>query len=635
MPETEVYGHLEGLDIAVVTGYLLFSVALGMMFARRGTKDAEAYFVGGRGMSWWLVGISLAATCFAADTPLWVGEIVYKRGLEATWFHWITAVGFSFYVFVIAPLWRRSRIITDLEFLELRYSGKAATWLRGFNSLYYALIFNVMMMGVSTLSITKIMVATTGMDKGWAVLIVMSGALLYCVVSGLWGVAATDFMQFFVTFFGSVVLAGFALVAVGGPDKLVPFLQSDTSWAGHELNVIPGNGVAMGLPLLTIVYLFLFRWWDNAGIGAYVSQRLFAAKSTKDATLGAMLHALVYWSIVPLPWIITIAAARMYMPNMTDGAQAYPRMAMAVLPVGLKGLLIASMLAAFMSTYSSLLSWGSSYAINDFYRRFLKREESPKHYVRVGQLFMVPMALISALIAYQAESIFNLLAYLFLVPAATMTVMVIRWLWWRVNAWAEVVALAGGVVTTLLMTLAYFFRAPYQAAVGRIFDPEGGLYPHVAAFADWMEPSLNEAYFGHKYLFIVLTSLGAWVVAMYLTPAVDRTTLDRFVTRVNPPGFWEPVRSRLGLKTPLTWGAIAYGWAIMLMAIYGPTIGLVKLFFGSPVIGLALIAVGVLGIGLAVHRARRMDEDGFIRTPGAIPATATAAPGVEDRAQAL
>ena len=433
----EIYGHLDGLDYAVISIYLLFSVLLGVMFARRGTKDTDAYFVGGRAMSWWLVGIGICATAFAADTPLWIGDLIYKRGIEAAWLQWVTGIGFAFYVFVIAPLWRKSRIITDLEFLELRYSGKAATWLRAVNSIYYSLVFNVMMMGVSTLSITTVMQATTGMPKEVCILITMSSALIYCMVSGLWGIAATDFMQFFVTFLGSAVLAGFALYEVGGPGQLAEHLRNMQSWPGRELNVLPGMGAAAGLPLMTILFVFLFRWWDNASVGWYISQRLFAAKSAKHATLGAMLHSFLYWSVVPLPWIITITASFIVLPQLTNGQEAYPRMAMTVLPTGLRGILVASMLAAFMSTYSSLLSWGSAYAVNDFYRRFLVKAKGQKHYVRAGQLFMLPMALVSAYIAYKSQSIFNLLVYLFMVPLALTTVQLLRWLWWRVNAWAE------------------------------------------------------------------------------------------------------------------------------------------------------------------------------------------------------
>lgn len=582
MPEpVESYGFLETADYVVIAFYLVLSVGIGMMFTRRGTKNAESYFVGGRGMPWWLIGISLAAACFAADTPLWIGDLIYRRGLEATWLHWATGIGFAFYVFVIAPLWRRSHIITDLEFLELRYSGRAARWLRGLNSLYFSLVFNVMMMGVSTLSITKILQHTTGMDKGVCVAVAVSGALLYCAISGLWGVAAADFLQFFVTWIGSVVLAWFAVRAAGGGEQMLNQLTSMTEWPGHELNVVP-RGTAWGLPLMTVLYLFTLRWLDNAAIGAYVSQKLFAARSTKHATLGAMLHGLIYWSIVPIPWLITIAACKVVLPGITDGQQAYPRMAMHVLPLGLKGLLVASMMAAFMSTYAALLTWGSAYAVNDFYRRFLVRQARPRHYVRAGQLFMVPMALISAAIAYKAESIFNLLTYLFMVPAATWTILVARWLWWRVNAWAEVAALSAGVVLT--------------AVIWKFFPA-------------WMAPATQEQYFGHKFIVIVLGGLVAWVITTLATPPTDRSHLESFARRVNPPGFWRPVRDRLGLSCPLGWGGILYGWAVMMLAIYGPTLGLVKTFFGSPREGLLLVGAGCVGIGLSIRRARALPEE--------------------------
>ncbi len=590
--QVEVYGKLELLDGLVIAAYILLSIGLGVMFAKRGQKDTEAYYVGGRGMPWWLIGISICAACFAADTPLWIGEIVYKRGLEGTWNFWCTAIGFSFYVFVIAPLWRRSHIITDLEFLELRYSGNAAKWLRAFNSVYFSLFFSVVMMGVSTLSITTIMQATTGLPKEICVVIVMFGALIYCSISGLWGIASADFMQFFVAFIGSAILAGFSLFAVGGPEKLVEFLHNDTAWPGRQLNIMPGFGAAGGLPLLTVFYIFFMRWFDNASIGAYVSQKLFAARSTKQATYAAMLHSLLYWSIVPFPWIITILAARMYMPDMEVGKEAYPRMAMAVLPVGLKGVLVASLLAAFMSTYAALLSWGSSYAINDFYRRFLVKNKGPKHYVRVGQLYMLPMAIISAYIAYKAESIFNLLTYLFMVPSAIYTVFLVRWLWWRVNAWAEIAALLSGVFFVVLI---YLFRK------------------------EWLLPENVEACMGKTFITIIVGSLIVWLIVMFLTPAVDKEKLDAFVKRVNPPGFWGPVRRRVGMQSPIGLGGILYGWFLMLMAIFGPLIGLIKLFFGEPILGACALAIGILGIVLAVRRAQSMNEDGIIGQVGNDP----------------
>jgi Na+/proline symporter len=579
----EPYGELSTVDYGVVVAYLLFSIVLGLSFARRGRKDTDAFFVGSRGMPWWLVGIGLAATCFAADTPLWIGDIIYKRGIEGTWLHWVTAIGFSFYVFAIAPLWRRSGIITDIAFYELRYSGRAASWLRGLYSVYHSLILNVVMMSVSTLSIVTIMESATGLSKGLCVLITVGGAMVYCVVSGLWGIAATDFMQFFVTFFGSCILAIFALHVVGGPAILVRGLSAQETWPGHELNILPGAGAAAGLTTYTIFFIFAVRWMDNAAIGSYVSQRLFAARSTKEATLGAVLHACIYWSVVPLPWIITILAARLHLPELTEGQEAYPRMAFTILPWGLKGIMAASMLAAFMSTYTSLLSWGSSVALNDCYRRFCVKNAGPTHYVRVGQLLMLPMGVTAGLIAYWSDSIFNLLVYLQFLIVGVFSVQLARWIWWRVNAWSEVAALAANILI---------------AAVIVILKPE------------WVDPKTNELYYGEKMLTVVFGTFLVWFVVTMVTKPTSAAVLEAFVRRVNPPGFWGSVRRRISLPPLITWPSLFYGWGIMLLAIYGPLAGLIKVVLGEYETGGIALAAGVVGIVLAVRKARGMDDRG-------------------------
>jgi len=565
------------LDISIIGIYMAACMVVGLLYARRGTKNMESFFIGGRNMPWLMLSISLTATCFAADTPLWLGDMIFRRGLEGAWLYWVGGIGAAFFVFVLAPLWRRTRVVTDLEFLELRYSGKAAPAMRLIISLYYSIFFNIMMMAVSTLSITTIMAASTGWSKGICVIITMGGAMVYCVVSGLWGVAATDFLQFFVATIGSIILAVLSVRAAGGTGQLVGQLHSLTDWPGHELNMIPRPGLPAALPILSIVYIFTFRWVENASMGTWVSQRLFACKSAKDATFCAMLFAGIYYSLVPISWIVTIVAAKIVMPAMTLGQEAYPRMAMEILPQGLRGVLIASMLAAFMSTYSSLLSWGSSYVVNDFWRRFLVKNASQRHYVVVGQASMVPMALGSALIAYKADSILNLVFYIYMATTGYFAVTLLRWLWWRINAWSEISALLSSIGITLLIML---------------LKPE------------WVQKELLENYYGHRMLMVSCGSLVVFLVVTLLTRPTEPRVLDDFYRRCTPPGFWGPVRRRLGVKPSKTWGDICYGWFVMLLTIYGPLVGIPKMIFGEPALGVVLTTAGIIGALLAVRKAR-------------------------------
>lgn len=567
--------NLTKIDYAVIVGYLAASMFIGLWFARRGTKNMSAFFVGGRQMAWWFAGVSIIATSFAADTPLWIGDMIYRRGLEGTWLHWAPGIGAAFYVFIIAPLWRRSAVMTDLEFLELRYSGKAAGWIRGFSSCYYAFFWNIMMMAVGILSVTTLMQTTTGMDKGLCVLITMGTALIYSTISGIWGVCAADFLQFFVYLFGSTALAVFSLKAAGGASALTEQIHAMTDWTGHELNILPRLD-GMGLPLMTILFVFSLRWMEHTNYGYFVSQRLFSTRSVKHALFAALLWILLYWSIIPLPWIITIISSKVVLPGLASGQEAYPRMAMTVLPIGLKGLFLVSMLAAFMSTFSSLLNWGSSYVVNDLYRRFMVRKASTRHYVVAGQLVMVPMGIVSALIALYSESILNLLFYVLLATTGAYTVHLARWLWHRVSAYSELAGLAGSLFCTLMVCM---------------------------IFPKWVHPDTMEQYYGHRMIFVMLGTLLIWIIITLLTPAVDARVLDSFFRKIRPPGFWRPVRQRLGLASSTSFRQMLCTWLLMLVAIYGPLIGVIKLAFRDFLPGIIFSAIGLVAVILAIRKA--------------------------------
>jgi hypothetical protein len=358
---------------------------------------------------------------------------------------------------------------------------------------------------------------------------------------------------------------------------LADSLQALPDWRGRSLQLLPRPWVPGGLTLLTLVVLVGFWSLDNAAQGIYVSQRLFACRNTRHATLAAMLFMGIFFSLVPVPWVITVAAAKIALPDLTDGQEAYPRMAM-FLPTGLRGLLVASLLAAFMSTYASLLSWGAAYFAHDFWRRFVRPGATERHYVRVAQIAMIPMAAIAAVVAYRAEAILSLFLYLWLAYTGYLTIKVMRWLWWRANAWSEVAALS----TSVSLTVALIVVKP-----------------------GWFAADDLEYYYGHRGLVVGLGSLAVWLLVTYATRPVEPAVLDRFCERVRPFGFWGPVYRRTGLRPERDWPFVLHGWGLMLITIIGPMLGLPKLLLGQTLPGVLLTGAGVVAAALAVRKANR------------------------------
>jgi Na+/proline symporter len=339
----------------------------------------------------------------------------------------------------------------------------------------------------------------------------------------------------------------------------------------------------LGLPALTLVALFGFRWIEQVGMGQYVAQRLIATKNPLSAVYAAMIWGVGFFAVVPLPWIVTVCAAKVVLPDLVNGDEAYPRMAM-LLPTGLKGVLIASMLAAFMSTYSSLLSWGSSYVINDLYRRFLVKNASERHYVRAGQVYMIPMVLIAGALTLYADSLLNIIFVVLSVMSGYWTVMALRWLWWRVNAWSEVVGMGASIVISVTTWWLPWTR-------------------------HWWAPDTMEEYFGPRMICIMLASLVAWLIATWLTDPVPAEVLDRFYIRVRPPGWWGPVRTRLGIEPSVGVIQLVTCWGTMAVSIFALLIGSFKLSFGDFLVGGPTLVLGLLATGFAIALARSMYGD--------------------------
>ena len=623
------YASLELLDYVVVGIYLVLSVGLGVWYARRGTKDTNAYFAGSGAIPWWIAGTSLLVACFAADTPLWIGDIIYKRGLEGAWLYWAPAIGTAFFMMLIAPLWKRAGILTDIEFLEFRYKGEAASIMRFLNSLFYSGFVSIMFMTLQTLSIVKILqriidwnglnplylrlsealpFIPEGFDwvKLTCVVLTIAFAGSYSIISGLWGVAGSGALQFLITYVGSIILAFIAISSIkGGAAGMVEQISAmkDTWPQGAELNILPSGNV-WGLPAMTLLALLLYRWTEQAGMGQYVAQRLIATKNTRSAAYTAMIWGIGFFAIVPLPWILTVLAAKVVRPDIVNGDEAYPAMAM-MLPVGLKGVLVASMLAAFMSTYSSLMSWGASYFVNDFYRRFFIKKAGEHHYVKIGQLFMAIMGVAAGILAFQQGSLLGIIFTVLEFMAGYWTVMFARWIWWRVNAWAEIAALGGSIFFALLIRFTGIICDNMN-----LTNSENPLMKNIILpIASWSKSENSEPYWGHRLLFVVTGSLILWIVVMFLTKKTDEEAVKKFYKKVQPPGFWGPIRKKLGMSAPYGLGTIMYCWIIMMIGVYCPLIGLIKLFLGNVALGLPLTIIGGIAIFLAVRKINTMYSD--------------------------
>ncbi|MEK7703547.1 MAG: sodium:solute symporter family protein, partial [Myxococcota bacterium] len=450
------------LDWAIVAVYFLISAGIGVYYARRAGGSTEAFFLSGRALPWWLAGTSMVATTFAADTPLAVTELVAKSGIAGNWMWWNMVCGGTLTVFFFARLWRRAGIMTDVELVELRYSGRAAAFLRGFRAVYIGVVMNCVIMGWVNLAMAAILEGLFGVPRA-SVLLYVGGALLitagYSALSGLWGVAVTDLFQFALAMAGTTVLA---VVVLGQPEigGLAGLIDKVPAWS---LRLTPAigqaaqdeSGGALALSFWAFVALVSVPWWaswypgSEPGGGGYVAQRMMSAKDEKHALFATLWFTIAHYCLRPWPWILVGLATLVLYPQlpMADKRLGYVYAMRDYLPVGLRGLLVASFLAAYMSTIATQLNWGTSYVINDVYKRFVKPQADERDLVRISRLATLGMMLLSLGVTSVLESISGAWAFIIEAGAGVGLVLILRWFWWRINAWSEIAAMIGAAVT--------------------------------------------------------------------------------------------------------------------------------------------------------------------------------------------
>ena len=567
---------MSSIDWAIVIGYLVASLFVGLWLARRNTSEAD-YFVAGRQLKGWLAGASMAATTFSIDTPLYVAGLVGVRGLAGNWEWWSFGVAHVAMAVVFAPLWRRSGVLTDAALTELRYGGATAAWLRGIKAFLFALPINCIGLGYAFLAMAKVSealgLAPTPEAKVTLLAIVALLVLIYTAAGGLWAVVVTDMLQLVLALLGAIAVAVASVHAAGGMDALLesirglarPELLSLVPWQveGGRLQWLDGAGISIA----TFSSYLALQWWSfrrSDGGGEFI-QRLLATRDEREARTAGWVFLAVNYVLRSWPWIVVALAAVVLLPDQTDWEQSYPLLAVQLLPPVALGLVVVSLVAAFMSTVSTSVNWGASYLTHDLYQRFVRPQASEKELLLVGQLASVLLVVLGVLTALISNSIGTVFRLVIAMGTGPGVVLVLRWFWWRVNAAAELAALLGGFLI---------------------------------GFSTSVVPVLRIEDYGVRLLVTTLLTAGLWLVAMLATPPESPEVLERFVRQVRPPGpGWTQWRRRTGVIADETMPGLMLllvaGCALLFGALLGIGGFLLKLqLWGWS--GLILAVVGVL-----------------------------------------
>ena len=579
---------LSTIDWLIIAAYFALSLAIGLHYYRRAGESTGEFFVAGRNLPWWLAGTSMVATTFAADTPLAVTEMVARNGVAGNWLWWSMLPSGMLTVFFFARLWRRAEVMTDVEFAELRYTGRPAAFLRGFRALYLGLAINLIIMGWVNLGMAKVLSGTLGIEKWEALGFCLGITFLYSVLSGLWGVVVTDAVQFVIAMIGSIALAWFAVDAVGGLAALKTALATVTPagstqpFGAAATSLWPDGSAVWMLPMVTLVTYLGVNWWASwypgaePGGGGYVAQRIFSARTERDGVLATLWFNVAHYALRPWPWIlVALCSVVLYRDGvvnpatgLADPAFGYVQVMNDYLPNGFRGLLLASFAAAYMSTISTQMNWGSSYIVNDFYRRFVRTGASERHYVLASRVATFVTMCLSILVTYFMNRITSGWELVLTLGAGTGLVYILRWYWWRINAWSEIAAMSAALVVSVALQWSGTFDAG---------TPIG---------------------FAQTMLTTVGIATAVWVGATFLTPPEPEEKLVEFYRRVRPAGpGWAAVAQRAGRVGGAPVERLAPGfvnWVLGIVVVYAALFALREGLFGT------WLATGILaGLSLA------------------------------------
>ena len=569
---------LSSLDWFIVGAYFIFSLIIGIWASKQAGKDTKSFFLAGQNMPWWLLGISMVATTFSTDTPNLVTDLVRQNGVSGNWSWWAFLLTGMLTVFIYAKLWRRSGVLTDIEFYELRYSGKAAAFLRGFRALYLGLVFNVLVMGTVSLAAVKFGEIVLGLP-GWLTLsIACSITLIYSTMGGLKAVIITDFVQFTLAMIGSIwgMLYILGLPEIGGLSNLVSHVN-----VVEKISLFPDfSDPNTWVPVLLVP--LAVQWWasyypgSEPGGGGYIAQRMFSAKDEKNAVGATFLFNVAHYALRPWPWILIALSSLIVFPELSDIQKAFPNLPsdklghdvaypamLTLLPSGLLGLVAASLIAAFMSTMSTQLNLGASYLVNDFYHRFIKPNASQSELVKAARIFTVISIILGSGLGLLLTSAGQAFTLLLMIGAGTGLIYILRWFWWRINAYTEIVAMISSIL------IAGYFNFTDSGLEG------------------WQKIVIGS----------ILTTI-VWVLATYFTPPEDEETLRNFVKKVNPggPGWTNYSDGRSAEPWPIPKGILSM--ILGSIAVYGILLGVGQLIYNDST-GFLLISISIISsVGL-------------------------------------
>jgi SSS family solute:Na+ symporter len=618
--------HIQILDVAIIVIYFLIVFLIAAYYTKRAGKNIGEFFLSGRNLPWYIAGTAMVATTFAADTPLAVTELVARNGIAGNWLWWNMAIGAMLTVFFFAKLWRRANIMTDVEFVELRYSGNAAAVLRGFRAIYLGMFMNAIVMGWVNKAMEKIFhVTIPGIDPFLLVVIAASIIAIYASASGLLGTARTDSFQFLFAMAGCIILAVIVvnLPQVGGivamKDKLAPQVLNFLPKVG-EITTEGITGGVLAIPVGAFFAYIGLQWWSSwypgsdPGGGGYVAQRMMSAKNEKHSLFATLWFTIANYTVRPWPWILVALAALVLLPraqspeeikaqhpvlyekvveaynnqvllnsndpvyespefkkvydeyeNTVDPGVMYPKLMLMYLPTGFLGMLIAVFLAAYMSTIASQLNWGTSYLINDFYRRFVKKNANEKHYVLISRIAMIILTIFSLIITDVFLTTVSG-AWIFIINASAGigAVLILRWYWWRINAWSEISAMIAPLI----------------------------IYP-VSVYGFGMESPMT------LYPTVIGTTI-VWLIVTYLTSPTDQKTLLTFYKRTYPGGIgWKHIQKLLPeTKQNNYFGRTLVNWIMGIILVYASLFGIGNIIFADFLTGIIILVIG--GIAAAV-----------------------------------
>jgi SSS family solute:Na+ symporter len=569
---------LSAIDWAIVAAYFLFSTGVGLLFTKKGGESLNEYFLSGRNVPWWLAGASMVATTFAADTPLVVTGLVAAHGVAGNWLWWNMVMSGMLTVFFFARLWRRANVMTDVEFAEIRYSGGPARFLRGFRAIYLAIPINLIILGWVTRAMIKILTISLGVSPVLAVGICFVITVIYAVAAGLWAVLWTDLIQFVVKMAAVIILAVYSVRAVGGIAIMKTKLAEHFGSGDAALSVMPVSFSGGGfhayawMPLLALGTFLSVQWWAawypgaEPGGGGYIAQRIFSAKTERDGVLATLFFQVAHYALRPWPWIVTGLCTVILYPNLADKESGYVKAFVDLLPTPWKGVMMAGFAAAYMSTVGTHLNWGASYLVNDFYKRFIRQSATQAHYVKVSRIATVLLFIASIGVTSQLSSVEQAWKFLLAMGAGTGLVLILRWYWWRINAWSEISAM----VASFIVSIIAFQTVPQHFAAG---DPNSD---------------------ATIMLITVLVSTIVWLTVTFLTSPEPDDVLEAFYRRVRPGGIgWTRIARLSGFGNEGIEGGVLpwTNWIAGIVAVYATLFGIGKIVFAETSTGIVMLAI--------------------------------------------